>query len=267
MTNALNTAEYRVCIVGVVPLMEEPRHGAEKGSELLFGQTFSVIDSVRVDGWVHIQCSLDGYKGWIREAGTLKIDRVEFDKLNAVTQLVKNICRIVNDSGEFIWIFPGTPCCTQIAGVNYNFDAAQVMEQHREGSTEERINTMFDVAQLLYGSPYGWGGGTPAGIDCSRLTQILYSFLGIQLPRNSSQQALRGIEVLFSQVRRGDLAFFGGNSKVSHVGIVCEDSGEIKLLHSSQGLGVHVDGLTADGIVGKDGAVTHQPIGFRRIIP
>jgi cell wall-associated NlpC family hydrolase len=77
-------------------------------------------------------------------------------------------------------------------------------------------------AMSQMGVPYSWGGGTAAGpsngidsgsgttgFDCSGL--ILYAFagVGIKLPHYSGSQYNMGRQVPSSQMRRGDVIFYG----------------------------------------------------------
>lgn len=50
-------------------------------------------------------------------------------------------------------------------------------------------------AQVLLGQPYGWGGSF-GNRDCSALLKDLFTPFGLWLPRNSSQQASQGGQVL-----------------------------------------------------------------------
>jgi peptidoglycan DL-endopeptidase RipA len=81
------------------------------------------------------------------------------------------------------------------------------------------------------GVPYSWGGGNAAGpskgidsganitgFDCSGL--VLYSFagVGIKLPHYSGSQYNQGRKIPSSQMRRGDVIFYGPNGS-QHVTI------------------------------------------------
>ena len=85
-------------------------------------------------------------------------------------------------------------------------------------STPSGSDVVADARRYL-GVPYVWGGTDPAtGLDCSGLVQRVYSDLGYQLPRVSTDQATVGTPVAnLSVARPGDVLAFG--SPVHHVGI------------------------------------------------
>jgi peptidoglycan endopeptidase LytE len=73
-------------------------------------------------------------------------------------------------------------------------------------------------AKKYIGTPYLWGGSTPAGFDCSGYVQYVYGKVGLSIPRTTSTQ-WTGLKVI-STPRPGDLVFFNtSGSGVSHVGI------------------------------------------------
>jgi cell wall-associated NlpC family hydrolase len=71
------------------------------------------------------------------------------------------------------------------------------------------------LALHFRGVPYVWGASSPAGFDCSGLTRYVYAHFGIELPHSTYGQWTAGRHVPRSQLRPGDLVFFG----MGHVGL------------------------------------------------
>ncbi|PKQ26951.1 MAG: hypothetical protein CVT64_00415 [Actinobacteria bacterium HGW-Actinobacteria-4] len=72
------------------------------------------------------------------------------------------------------------------------------------------------------GSPYQAGGKTGPGYDCSGLTQASWGVAGYSIPGSSRTQYSGTTLVSFSQLRLGDLIFWGTNrnaSQIYHVAI------------------------------------------------
>ncbi len=88
------------------------------------------------------------------------------------------------------------------------------------------VGTANDVlfrAIALVGTPYRWGGNTPAGgFDCSGLVDYIYrNAADILLPHSSREMASMSGEKVrrMTDLASGDLVFFGGSGGVSHVGV------------------------------------------------
>ncbi|WP_162641328.1 NlpC/P60 family protein [Streptosporangium sp. 'caverna'] len=79
------------------------------------------------------------------------------------------------------------------------------------------------------GTPYVWGGGSSAGptgggFDCSGLALHAWSKAGATLTHYTGSQFKQGRRVPFSQLRPGDLVFFGGGAgDPAHVGVYVKD--------------------------------------------
>ena len=99
------------------------------------------------------------------------------------------------------------------------------------------------------------------GIDCSGLTQTIYRFFDINLPRDASQQFDVGLEVEYGDHQAGDLAYFSNSvGRITHVGIVTENNG---IYHASGH--VRFDRITREGIVNNNsGELTHKLAGIKR---
>ena len=65
------------------------------------------------------------------------------------------------------------------------------------------------------GTPYVWGGSTPAGFDCSGFVRYVYAHFGIGLPHSTYADWDLGRRVARGDLRPGDIVFFG----TGHVGL------------------------------------------------
>ncbi len=90
-------------------------------------------------------------------------------------------------------------------------------------ATAGEANDILFRAIGLVGTPYRWGGNTPAsGFDCSGLVDYIYrTAAGIRLPRTShAMSVMDGRKIRrMTQLASGDLVFFDISGAISHVGV------------------------------------------------
>lgn len=93
----------------------------------------------------------------------------------------------------------------------------------------EKASALISYTKNFLGVPYVWGGSSPNGFDCSGLTSYVYRSVGVSLPRTASAQQRVGQKVALSELKAGDLIFFG--YPAYHVGIYI---GNGQYLHAPQ---------------------------------
>jgi hypothetical protein len=104
---------------------------------------------------------------------------------------------------------------------------------------------MVEAGMDALGTRYRWGGDDPdSGFDCSGLVSFIYKEVaGIDLPRRARDQRVKGHAVKTSQLKPGDLVFFGirRHNQTSHVGIYI---GNNEFIHApTRGETVRIDTL------------------------
>ncbi|MCZ6826876.1 MAG: C40 family peptidase [Gammaproteobacteria bacterium] len=93
---------------------------------------------------------------------------------------------------------------------------SQAREFPRESSLGRRLAR---TATEMIGVPYVYGGRTPKGFDCSGLVYYSYQQAGLKVPRTSREQFKAARHVSLSDAQPGDLLFFRGGRRISHVAI------------------------------------------------
>ncbi|HET8631281.1 MAG TPA: NlpC/P60 family protein [Thermomicrobiales bacterium] len=104
---------------------------------------------------------------------------------------------------------------------------------------------MTTTALQHLGTPYVWGGTSPAGWDCSGFVQwVFHTAAGVDLPRTAGEQASVGVLVPANAIQPGDLVFFVNTYApgISHVGISL--GGDRFIEAAAEGVGTIVASLS-----------------------
>lgn len=122
-----------------------------------------------------------------------------------------------------------------VAGGVLSFVVSAPAQAHETGAGTDSTGTVhlhyaagraaevIGYAASFAGTPYEWGGTTPAGFDCSGFTDYVFAHFGIHLPRTAAEQARAVPRV--SSPQPGDLVFFTDDPTgvVHHVAIYAGD--------------------------------------------
>lgn len=238
---------YGIVLLSMIPVRYEPAEQSEMVTQLLFGDTFTVVE--KQGSWLRIRNDYDGYQGWISERTVYRLDEKSYREILAKEPaVVASFHATVKEKEQPpIYIVQGSSLP--------NYDAKSQTFQvgtHRFDFKGEVAQPVPDCREQLVvhaksflNAPYLWGGKSPYGIDCSGFVQQVAKLVGISLPRDASQQIAFGKDVSFLEnVKPGDLAYFDNEEgAIIHVGMLL---GKDRIIHASGQ--VRIDSIDQEGI-------------------
>ncbi|MCW5520815.1 C40 family peptidase [Aureitalea sp. L0-47] len=233
--------KYGLCNLSLVPLRFEASDRSEMVSQVLYGETFKVLDQRKK--WSRIRLHYDSYEGYIDNLQYLEISEEDFKALNDLPRALSSdlVNIITRGDDQMIAISIGS-----------NVAVSDFLNHQYEGHKVESIlpkSAIVETALLYLNAPYLWGGKSPFGIDCSGFTQMVYKLCGYELLRDASQQATQGEALSFiEESEPGDLVFFDNEEgNIIHVGIIMEDH---HIIHAHGK--VRIDRLDHSGIFNRE---------------
>jgi gamma-D-glutamyl-L-lysine dipeptidyl-peptidase len=248
---------HAICSSSIAPMLSGPFVSDPHVSQTVLGHRLLVY---REHGrWLQCRAS-DGYLGWIHRGYLHRVDELEARRWEAGDdgELCTSLgARVVDDGGTVLARLPWGARVVRLEdgtvrlpeGTVAWVEGDLVSDAHREERFPLRGERVVETAGRWYGAPYVWGGVTRAGVDCSGLVQAIYRTHGLQLPRDSDQQARVGQLVEpgddFTALRPGDLLYFAEEAgRISHVAL---SRGGPGIIHASIGNGgVSTNDLTGD---------------------
>jgi gamma-D-glutamyl-L-lysine dipeptidyl-peptidase len=254
-------------LLPLIPVRSVSSDKSEMTSQILFGETFEIL--TEESGWTYVKLDEDGYEGWIDNKMYSVLSQAETQASGKEKTLIVPLPvmpiylentreGLLIPAGSILRGFDAQKNTISLAGLTFQLeDNASILRN-------PDWKDFWDVVVPFLNAPYLWGGKSVLGFDCSGLTQVLMKLMGINIPRDSRDQAETGNAISFSaEALRGDLAFFDNQEGIiNHVGILLDRE---NILHASGK--VRIDRFDHQGIFNTEKQqYTHKLRIIRRLI-
>lgn len=220
---------FGICNLAIIPLRAESSDRSEIVSQVLFGEHFEVLETLKQ--WAKIRLQYDGYEGWVDVKQFQPITKDQYDQLSQEAIILNSdLVEYITSPNNLLMPIPLGASLSFLNHADINVSGFD-FEGMRISGVKPKSN-LINTSFMYLNAPYLWGGKTPFGIDCSGFTQMVYKLNGYHLLRDASQQATEGEALSFiEESEPGDLAFFDNEEgKIIHVGIIMDDN---YIIHSS----------------------------------
>ncbi|MDB5417118.1 MAG: cell wall-associated hydrolase [Phenylobacterium sp.] len=198
-----------VCAVPAAGLHRDPDAGSEQMDQLLFGETFEVLEE-EAGGWLWGQARRDGYVGFVEAAKLARPGPAPTHRVAAIRTYAFEAPSIKARAigpysiNSLVSVDAEEGRLSRVAGAGWmttdHLSAIGVFEADPVA-----------VAEWFLGAPYLWGGRESLGCDCSGLIQQAFGACGRALPRDTDQQEALGEAIGRQAFGRGDLVFWKGH--------------------------------------------------------
>jgi cell wall-associated NlpC family hydrolase len=249
--------QHAVVTAPVAPMLASPMIASPQISQVVLGHHLIVLR--RQGRW--LQCrSTDGYLGWMHRGYVVQLqerDARNWDMGTGGEACISLGAELRTADDEVLVRLPwGSRVIRQEDGLarlpngrSGRLVGDVVPAKERAHRFPGHGDAVVESSPRWLGVPYLWGGVTHGGVDCSGFVQALFRLHGVELPRDSDQQARAGQPVDpgrdFSKLRGGDLCFFAEDAdRVTHVVL---STGGSRIIHSSLGNG----GVARNDLAGK----------------
>ena len=276
---------FAISILDIVPMRGEASDRAEQVSQMRFGEVCTILEISENQKWTKIRTFFDNYEAWVDTLQLKIISKEYYEQYTTNThqhQVVSSIhaaCFALDEKRNFAkgtflskgailpffqikkdkdLLKPRDTYFFRIDDVSYRFRG--------DIFKNEALNnqTLISRALAYQNIPYLWGGKSFWGADCSGFVQEVFKSMGFFLPRDAYQQAEKGENIDFNNLKSGDLAFFQREGRIIHVGMVWLKNKQVRIIHA-RGC-VRVDKLDTIGIWDENAQnYSHYNHSFKRV--
>jgi hypothetical protein len=209
--------KYGICRLSLLTLYREPVFGSGLTTQLLFGETYTVIGTNRLKDWLLVVGDLLVGTGWISihqhedisEADYLRYCQGDFKMtLSPVTA--------VKFRGDNLNLLAGSILHISAAELFEPTETMELIGEFRDFSVKASRNELVNTALRFVNAPFLSGGRSLYGLDLGAMVQLIFKFSGYIVPNYLSALIESGDKRPTQDIQTGDLVIFSNDKQIPH---------------------------------------------------
>lgn len=209
--------KFGICRLSLLTLYREPVFGSGMTTQLLFGETYTVIGSSRLLDWLLVTGDLLVGTGWISIHQHEDISEADYQRYRESDfKLSLSPLIGVKFRGEHLNLLAGS--IFHISPTEL-FDAEETLDlpgEFRYFSAKATRDELVQIAERFVNTPFLSGGRSLFGLDLGAMVQLIFKFSGYIVPNYLSALIEFGAKKEIQAIQNGDVVIFSNDNKIPH---------------------------------------------------
>ena len=213
--------KFGICRLSLLTLYREPVLGSGMTTQLLFGETYTVIGTSRLLDWLLVTGDLLVGSGWISVHQHEDISEVDYQRYKESDfKLTLSPVTRVRFRGDFLNLLAGSILHISTAELFEPNETLELSGEWRDFSSKANREELVQIAQGFVNAPFLSGGRSLFGLDLGAMVQLIFKFSGYIVPNYLSALIEFGEKRPTQDIQKGDVVVFSNDNKIPyHLGL------------------------------------------------
>lgn len=209
--------KFGICRLSLLTLYREPVFGSGMTTQLLFGETYTVIGTSRLLDWLLVTGDLLVGSGWISIHQHEDISEGDYQRYRESDfKLTLSPVIQVKFRGDNLNLLAGSILHISPAELFDPEETLDLLGEFRDFSAKATRDELVEIAERFVNTPFLSGGRSLFGLDLGAMVQLIFKFSGYVVPNYLSALIEFGEEKDIQAIQKGDVVVFLNNNKIPH---------------------------------------------------
>ena len=208
-------SRFGICRLSLMTLYREPVFGSGMTTQLLFGETYTVIGSSRLMDWLLVTGDLLVGTGWISIHQHEEINEVDYRRYRQGDfRMTLSPVTKVRFRGDYLSLLAGSILHISAAELFEPKDTMELSGEFRDFSAKASREELVQIARRFVNAPFLSGGRSLFGLDLGAMVQLIFKFSGYIVPNYLSALIEYGKKGAIQAIQKGDVVVFSNDDKI-----------------------------------------------------